>query len=301
MTATPTTLTAAPGAYEPQGEPGQPDSPNPDVFSRHWEAVEQAIRLVCRRHRLTAEDAEDFTSIVCVRLLEDDCAVLRQFARRCSLGTYLTAVITHLAQDWRNARWGKWRPSMAARRRGPVAVHLDRLMQRDGLSFDEACETLRTNYGVSISRSQLESIAAALPVRPRRSFVEWTTIESDHALASPVSFRDPCGHERLQTVLQALTGALRSLSAEDRLLIKLRFEDGLRIVEIARRLHQPEKPLYRRLERLLGRLRREFETRGLHGSLHDLLSGEGSDFVDGALRSALEGADSWAMPSDPQH
>ena len=74
------------------------------------------------------------------------------------------------------------------------------------------------------------------------------------------------------TVVQALTGALRSLSAEDRLLIKLRFEDGLRIVEIARRLHQPEKPLYRRLERLLGRLRREFENRGLHGgSLPELL------------------------------
>ena len=178
----------------------------------HWVAVEQAIRGVCRRHRFTAEDAEDFTSVVCVRLLEDNCAVFRRFGGRSRLGTYLSAVITHLAQDWRNARWGKWRPSTAARRRGTIAVHLDRLLQRDGLTFDEACETLQTNYRVAESRAQLETIAAALPARVRRRFVEWTTLEHGGLLASHHAFSDPNPHERAQAIVHALTSALRSLS-----------------------------------------------------------------------------------------
>jgi hypothetical protein len=53
-----------------RAQKGEPTgTPDPDLFARHWGAVEQAIRGVCRRHRFTAEDAEDFTSIVCVHLL----------------------------------------------------------------------------------------------------------------------------------------------------------------------------------------------------------------------------------------
>ncbi len=273
---------------------------HPDLFGRHWGTVEGAIRGVCRRHRFMADEAEDFTSMVCVRLLEDDCAVIRRFGGRSSLGTYLTAVITHLAQDWRNARWGKWRPSMAARRRGPVAVHLDRLLQRDGVGLEEACEILRTNYQVEESRSQLEEIAAALPVRVRRRFIEWTALELEDAFAASTStFRDPYAHDHAQRLAGALTSALQSLPAEDRLLIKLRFEDGLRIVDIARTLRRPEKPLYRRLERVLAQLRRTLEERGVSSaSLAELLDGDVPALTDGALRATLAGPGTWAIPAD---
>ena len=275
-------------------------TPDPDLFARHWVTVEQAIRGVCRRHRFTADDAEDFTGMVCVRLLEDDCAVLRRFGGRSSLGTYLTAVITHLAQDWRNARWGKWRPSMAARRGGSTAVHLDRLLQRDGFSFDEACETLRTNYQVSESRSELEAIAATLPVRARRRFIEWSALEYEDVWIAESAFCDPFLPGRAGLLTRVLTDGLRALSAEERLLVKLRFEDGLRIVDIARTLRQPEKPLYRRLERVLLKLRREFERRGVRGdSLQELLEHDGASIGEGALRGAFAGAESWALPADP--
>lgn len=289
MTSTTGTLAAVPTERE-----------HPGLFDQHWVTVEQAIRGVCRRQRIVSDEAEDFTSMVCVRLLEDDCAVIRRFGGRSSLGTYLTAVITHLAQDWRNARWGKWRPSAAARRRGPVAVHLDRLLQRDGLSFDEACEILRTNYRVAESRAQLEEIAAALPVRVRRRFVEWTALEFEDALAgSAAPFRDPGAHEHVQQVARALSVALRSLPAEDRLLIKLRFEDGLRVVDIARTLRQPEKPLYGRLDRVLAQLRRALEAHGVSGgSLPELFDQDASALADGALRTACAGMDSWAAPPD---
>ena len=38
----------------------------------------------------------------------------------------------------RIAEWGKWRPSAVAKRLGPTAVLLDRLLTRDGRPFDDA-------------------------------------------------------------------------------------------------------------------------------------------------------------------
>ena len=48
----------------------------------------------------------------------DDYSILRKFKGRSSLRTDLITVVTHLYQDWRNGRWGKWRPSEDAKRRG---------------------------------------------------------------------------------------------------------------------------------------------------------------------------------------
>ena len=124
-----------------------------DLYHLHRPAIEQAIRAVCRRQRLLPEDAEDFAGVVRLHLIDKDFAVLRRFEGRSSLGTYLLAVITHLGQDWRNARWGKWRPSAEARRHGPVGLQLERLIRRDGFTLDEACETLKTSTNPQVQAS----------------------------------------------------------------------------------------------------------------------------------------------------
>ena len=64
--------------------------------------------------------------------------------------------------------WGRWRPAAAARQVGPAAVLLERLVYRDGLPFDEACEVLRTRHGVQVSREELETCRRALPIRAAR-------------------------------------------------------------------------------------------------------------------------------------
>src|SRR6187401_2942400 len=100
----------------------------------------EVVRSVVRRGRLPPADAEDFSQGVQLRFLESGYEAFARFDGRSSLRTYLTTVVWRLLLDWRTAAYGKWRPSAAARRLGPQAVRLDRLLNRDGLTVDEAIE-----------------------------------------------------------------------------------------------------------------------------------------------------------------
>jgi len=256
-----------------------------DLYLAHRTTIEQAIRAVCRRHRLRPEDAEDFASNVRIHLMDNDFAVLRRFRGRSSMGTYLLAVVTHLAQDWRNALWGKWRPSAEAQRQGPIATQLERLMRRECLTFEQAYETLRTNFRVTKSRADLEAIASGLPARTWRRFVPDCHLEeSPAAIPGPdvlADRRDAATEARHVAVL--LMKAISSLSPQDALLLKFRFQDGLRVVDIARSLRLEEKPLYRRLTRLLTQLRKDLEQQGLTAwAARDLLIRQGLDDLDEA-------------------
>src|SRR6476661_8828077 len=98
----------------------------------------RVIRGVAHAGRLPSSDAEDFSQWVHLTLLERNYAPLTQFCGRSSRQAYLRVVVRRLLLDWRNMRFGKWRPSSWARRHGPAAMDLDRLLTRDHHSIDEA-------------------------------------------------------------------------------------------------------------------------------------------------------------------
>ena len=261
-----------------------------NLFFVNQSTIEQAIRLVCRRHRLPPEDAEDFASDARIHFMENDFAALRGFRGHSSLSTYILTVVTHFGQDWRNARWGKWRPSAEARRQGVLATHLERLMRRDGLTFDEACETILVT-GLPTSRRDLESIAATLPMRVRRRFVPDAHLE-DRPAAGPTP--DAVADNRAATasarqVVRLLAHVIASMPPEEILILQLRFGNGLRVVEIAQALRLDQKPLYRRIGRLLSQLRAELERRGLAADLvRDLLVRQGFSDADDARPGRLD-------------
>jgi len=95
--------------------------------------IRRIVSSIGRRHRLAPAEVEDFTAEVQLRLISDDYGILRKFQSRCSLRTFLTVVIQRMFLDYRNANWGKWRPSLRSRREGRVAVLFERLTVRDGL------------------------------------------------------------------------------------------------------------------------------------------------------------------------
>jgi RNA polymerase sigma factor for flagellar operon FliA len=65
---------------------------------------------------------------------------------------------------------------------------------------------------------------------------------------------------RCQAVIERTLGAW---PPEDRVLLRLRFEDEVSVADIARRLGLDQKGLYRRLDRLLGQLRVAIEGEGI--------------------------------------
>src|SRR5215472_17913272 len=112
--------------------------PPAELFLANLQTIEGLVQMVARQQRMTWAEAEEFASIVRLRLIENDYAILRKFRGGSSLRTYLTVVIARQALDYRDACWGRWRPSRAARRLGRTAVTLERLIVRDGFTLDEA-------------------------------------------------------------------------------------------------------------------------------------------------------------------
>jgi RNA polymerase sigma factor (sigma-70 family) len=237
------------------------------LFLSRLADIERVISFVSARHHLPGVEADDFESHVKLKLIEDDYDILRRFEGRSSLRTYLTIVIQRLFLDYRTRAWGRWRPSAEATRAGAVAVLLERLTNRDGHGFEEACELMETNHQVTVSRPALEAIAGRLPVRLRRRF------ESDEVLANLQSDELPVDNviaeaeraavaARLDTALKA---AMAGLDPQDRLIIAMRFQDGRPVVEIARMLRLDQKALYRRVQRLMKELRVALEACGIGG------------------------------------
>jgi RNA polymerase sigma factor (sigma-70 family) len=256
------------------------------LFVENLRLIEDTIRLVCRQLRCSPEEREDFISQSRLKLIEDDYAILRKYAGRCSLRTYLVTVVRHQLYDYRRQRWGTWRPSAEARRLGPAAVELDTLLHRDRVSRDEAIERLRASARFDETAEELRRLAEALPPHYPR-IVEGEAALEDLAAPRAGADRDMLIRERLATVRTArtaLVASMEELDEEDRVVLRLRFQEGIKVPRIAQILGQDAKALYRRCDRLLATLRGILERRGVTG------------------RSVLEclGEDSWADEDGPE-
>jgi RNA polymerase sigma factor for flagellar operon FliA len=220
---------------------------------------------VCRRHRLNANESEEFQSEVRFHFIERDYEVLRQFEGRCALTTYVTVVVQRLFFDWRNKHWGRWRPSIEAKRLGPAAMLIEQLVLRDDWPLDQALEMARLNHHVEITDS-IRAFCDTLSSRaPSRRLVS----EDD---AAEIASQGPAADARVvmaerdflaKRVIAALDRARQALPAMDRLILKMLFEDRMTIANIARALHVEQRPLYRTRDELKAKLRAALEAEGI--------------------------------------
>jgi RNA polymerase sigma factor (sigma-70 family) len=243
-------------------EPERDDPRWPDLLASIYPLVEDVVRFVARRHRLTPDDATELGSLVRYKLVEDDYHVLRSFQNRSTLKTYLTTVVTRVWLDWQVTRRGKWRPSVAARRLGDTAIRLEQLLVRDRLTFSEACETLKQNVGVRASSAQLARMREALRFRARP--VMCSIEEVDHSRCVAVQ-RNPVGDSSSipSPTRKALHQAMARLPEKERRLLTLRFVQGWTVSHIARHLGLDQKSTYRQFARIFRTLRNSIE---LHGT-----------------------------------
>ncbi len=240
--------------------------------------IDRLSAALCRRRGLDGADAEDFAASVRARFVESEYAAIRQVRGDASITTYLAVVIASWLKDHLVARDGRWRPSAAALRLGPVAVQLERLVTRGRRSADEAVTELLAGddqpYTERELRAMLRELPAREPLRPEQVSTEAASELPDvltrGADARVVHGEHDLAVARARSVLEA---ALQTLDAEDRLLVSMRFLDGRTIAEIARVLGVEQKPLYRRVERALRTLREQLTASGLtREAVRDLVS-----------------------------
>ena len=228
----------------------------------HLGLVDRLARATARRARLSASETDEFLSDVHLKLVADDFAVLRSFKGQSRLTTFLLTVLQRAAFDFRNARWGRWRASAEAERQGETVLRLEELVYRDGLSFDQACHSLRLGDDVR-ARDRLYEIFLRLPVRSRperaRDANPQTAVDRRTPEAYAASAEMAGRAARFQAVLRRICD---SLDQQDRLALRLRFHSGLSLAAIARLLRIDEKRVYRQFEHALAQVRRALESEG---------------------------------------
>lgn len=260
------------GRTDPSGAPPFPDArivTATESSPASWErlfieslpVVDRLLAIIAKRHSLATADADEFAAWARGRLMDDGYAILRKFGGRSSLATYLSVVLSNLFRDFRNARWGRWRPSAAATRLGPTGIRLDELLNRDGCSLREAVGILHS-AGVTLTEGELTRMASRLPAHSTHREVDLARAEAEPARQNLTGLTGE--RDRLNT---ALDSALSTLSDQDRIITRMRYWDGTSIADIARTLHIDQKPLYRRFDDIQRRLRTALERHGISEAL----------------------------------
>jgi RNA polymerase sigma factor for flagellar operon FliA len=237
-----------------------------ESFLEHLRTIERIAGCVCRRNHLSPDESAEFTQEVKLRLIEGEYAVIRKFEGRSSFSTYLTTVITRLFHQYRVEQWGKWRPSAEAKRLGDKAITLERLITRDGFTFDEAVQILTTRTGANLNRGQLEAIYQRLPPRQPRPMMVSGDVSPD-AVSTAADADDYIEADaRKETALNTTTildRVLATMEAEDQLILQMRFWECRKVPDIAERLKLDQKKVYKRLDKLFLTLRRALEAAGI--------------------------------------
>ena len=236
------------------------------LFLSNLEWVERSVASLCRRYGLAGDEADDVASWTKLKLIENDYAAIRKFRGESSIRTYLVVVVSALFRDYRVGNWGRWRPSAAALRAGRTAVRLETLVYRDGCSLEHAAHVLRTAGETDLPDRELAALLAGLPARTplRPPTAGMEALESIAAAASAEERVAAAEAARERGgVYGALLRVLERLPDEDRVILRMQYWHGLSVADVARALQLPQKPLYRRLERILALLREQLDMEGI--------------------------------------
>jgi len=200
--------------------------------------------------------------------------------------SFLTTLAARLLTDFTRVRFGHLRPPQwLDQKHDPLWDTAYRLLAVEYYAGHEAVEWLLGRYPER-ERWFIEEVVSTIRGKCR---IESQSVESalhgnmnqvdeTHAPDTPLMIEDQEMSEALQAYLQGepeaptsprvseLLSRLRAhlhLTEEDRLLLRLRFQDGLSIQDIARLLHLQGDP-YKRMKKLIEELRQSCQRVGFH-------------------------------------
>jgi RNA polymerase sigma factor (sigma-70 family) len=258
-----------------------------ELFLASLDEIERAARFVARRGGLAPADADDLTANVKLELIENDYAVLRGFEGRCSIATYAASIAHRLLADERMHVSGRWRPSAESKRAGEGAVLLETLVVRDRKTLDEALPLVQA-VDASMTRATAEALLARVPARAQRAQL---VALDDHVREQEVDAETveerALARERAaaaETTNAVVRDALATLTADDRVMLLLRFGQGMRVAAIARAWQCNQQILYRRIETIVRLLRRQLTTAGIDPATAAQLIGSDDSRLEFGLR-----------------
>lgn len=214
------------------------------------------IRHIVRRHEHEPAAADECFAHVCGALSDDGFLRLRRFHCKgpASFRTWLMAVVANLCRDWHRRQRGRFRPVRAVAKLPELDQHVYRLMFVHGVSRTECVATLAPRFPGLTDSVVAETSARVFGLLTPQQ--RWRLGARRHALVRsglrdgggdddamgrvPAADSGPEEQAEATQQRQQLRDALAKLTPEQRLLLRLRFEQGLTLAEVARLTRQPD-------------------------------------------------------------
>lgn len=243
-----------------------PQSSHPQqLFEQHLDEIRRLAFQMAQRSGFSYEDSEDFVSALLIKLIENQYRVIAEYNGQGKFQAYISVVAGRYLSDYRDKVWGKYRPSREAQRLGEDGVALERLTVRDGYSRDVAIMLLAQGGSDAPKEKHLFNLYGLLPNRYRRTFVATDILDyqPDRSLSPEDFLESKDDQDRLRGAWQVVAEAMAEFEPKDRLLIRWVYVDRLKISQIAKQENVLPRKLYSRLERLLAKLRKALQQKGL--------------------------------------
>lgn len=184
---------------------------------------------------------------ICEQLSANDFRRLRKFdlAGRASFSTWLCAVARNLCLDWHRKEHGRHRIFGSVARRSATDQLLFEIVFRRGLSAEEARAELSCR-GIELSFAAVEQ--RICDIRRCLSSRQLWLLSSGQAMLDPIDGEeegayvvepadpapDPESLVALRETHRQVSAALACLTDSDRLLIRLRYQEGLTLQQVAK-------------------------------------------------------------------
>jgi RNA polymerase sigma factor (sigma-70 family) len=215
-----------------------------------------AIMRVIRRHVADDERAAECFAEVCGALSDADFRRLRGYRSDgpARFKTWLMAVVANLCVDWRRKEQGRVRPFLKISRLPELDQQVFRSIFVSRMSRTQCLETLTPRFpGLNSARiAEINArLFALLTPQQRWQLSVRDAVLHPHAPGTGSEHDDPSrqvaapspGPDEVAAESQELGRlrvALSRLPAEQRLLLRLRYEQGLTLAEVARLTGQPD-------------------------------------------------------------
>ncbi len=264
----------------------------------HW----PLINSIAGRRFADDTLAEEAALYVLNRLEEDDYRRLRAFSGRAKFSTYISSICIRLLEDFSREKYGRLRPPAWITDLGGIWLFLFQLLCMQRLGIVDAVETVMSKASGNRSFKEVEDAAWKIleriihcgshqgrevsmddghgdglsideSIRTKDSTPEQQLLEQERRNFFEMLFNTDMERQSAGASGRAvwLRNISLHLSGEERLLLKLRFQDDLSVTRAGEMLGLTTNQVHGKLRRLLTRLRNDFDRAGISDKLRQLL------------------------------
>ena len=268
-------------------------------ITAHW----LLINRIAERRFIDSNCAEEAALYVINRLEEDDCRRLRTFSGRAKFSTFISSLTIRILEDFSRKKFGRIRPPAWITALGGIWVTLFQLLCLQRLNVVEAIETMKRRVADN-KQQQVEETAWTIlekvtdcgkhqglevpfddaeegqpndqdTIVGHHDSPEVHFLNNERRILFELLFKGVTKGEDVQSPAErsfrtVLETPIR-VSAKERLLLKLCFQDELSVTRAGKLLGLNSNQTHGKLRRLLVRLRDEFDKAGIGDELRGML------------------------------